>query len=304
MEAIQDIIETPVPQPELDSFEAYEAAKSAPKESDEKTAAGSENKTETSEKLETTEGSESEQAGKTKKDRTADARFAEFTFKHKQHLAQIEKERDEWRQKAEASGQAQQPQAEKKPESAAGEPLLRDYVAKLKADETYEDAQQAWLRDHKRWDREQDKAESEQRETAKRTEEKQAKTQEKIAKAHEKYEDFGDLMTKPIPATLQPALLEFIEEFDDLGAIRELLSNPDELQRVSQLSKARQLVELGKIDARLSTPEPKPTTPPVSKAPAPIRNIGGGGSDANEDPYKADSFEAFERAREKQRKRG
>jgi len=299
MEAIQDIIETPVPQPELDSFEAYEAAKSAPKVEDEKTAAAPEKQTEPPVKLETPGDSE-QQAGKPKRDRTAEGRIAELTNQLKAQKEEFER----WKaQQGTPAAPAVTP-AEKKPESATGEPLLRDYVAKLKADETYEDAQQAWLRDHKRWDRDQEKAESAQRETEARTQEKQAKTQEKIAKAHEKYEDFGDLMTRPIPGSLGPAILEFIEEFDDLGAVRELLSNPEELQRVSQLSKARQLVELGKIDDRLSKPEPKPTAPPVSKAPAPIRNIGGGGSDANENPYEAKTFEEFERAREKQRKRG
>lgn len=299
MEAIQDITEESVPQPELGSFEAYEAAKSAPVTTEEKTVADAEKPTEPPVKLETPGDSE-QQAGKPKRDRTAEGRIAELTNQLKAQKEEFER----WKTQQATPAAPSAAPAEKKPESATGEPLLRDYVAKLKADETYEDAQQAWLRDHKRWDREQDKAESAQRETEARTQEKQAKTQEKIAKAHEKYEDFGDLMTKPIPATLQPALLEFIEEFDDLGAIRELLSNPEELQRVSQLSKARQLVELGKIDDRLSKPEPKPTTPPVSKAPAPIRNIGGGGSDANENPYEAKTFEEFERAREKQRKRG
>lgn len=304
METTIPIPETTDPQPDLGPFDAYEAKRIAPPEAEtEKPAAGTEEeKPETSEKLETTEGSE-QQAGKPKKDRTADARFAEFTFAHKQRMAQIEKERDEWRQKAEAQGQTPKPQAEKTPESAAGEPLLRDYVARLKADEVYEDAQQAWLRDHKRWDREQEKAESAQRETEARTQEKQAKTQEKLAKAHEKYEDFGDLMTRPIPGSMGAAIMEFIDEFDDLGAIRELLSNPEELQRVSQLSKAKQLIELGKIDDRLSKPEPKPTAPHVSKAPAPLRNLGGSSSEGNDDLNEAKTFEEFERLRAKQRKK-
>jgi hypothetical protein len=304
MEATIPIPETTDPQPDLGPFDAYEAKRIAPPEAEtEKPAAGTEEeKPETSEKLETTEGSE-QQAGKPKKDRTADARFAEFTFAHKQRMAQIEKERDEWRQKAEAQGQTQQPQADKKPESAAGEPDLDKFVSELKADEKYELAIMRYNKAVRQYEKEQEKAESVQRETEARTQEKQAKTQEKLAKAHEKYEDFGDLMTRPIPGSIGPAILEFIEEFDDLGAVRELLSNPEELQRVSQLSKAKQLIELGKIDDRLSKPEPKPTAPHVSKAPAPLRNLGGSSSEGNDDLNEAKTFEEFERLRAKQRKK-
>jgi hypothetical protein len=296
MEAIQDIIETPVPQPELDSFEAYEAAKVAPKVEDEKTAADAEKPTEPPVKLETPGDSE-EKAGKPKRDRTAEGRIAELTNQLKAQKEEFER----WKAQQTAPATAL---AEKQPESATGEPDLDKFVAELKGDERYELAIMRYNKALRQYEKEQEKAESAQRETEARTQEMQAKTQEKIAKAHEKYEDFGDLMTKPIPASLQPALLEFIQEFDDLGAIRELLSNPEELQRISQLSKARQLVELGKIDDRLSKPEPKPTAPPVSKAPAPIRNIGGSASEANDDITQAKSLEEYERMREKQRKRG
>lgn len=299
MEAIQDIIETTDPKPELESFEAYEAAKVAPKVEDDKNASGSEEKPATSEKLETTEGSEN-QAGKPKKDRTADARFSEFTFKHKQALAQLERERDEWRQKAEAAA----PKTEKAPESVAGEPDLADFVAKLGPDERYETAIARYTKAMRQYEREQERVEGEQKAQAQRSQETQAKVQTKVEAAMAKFEDFSDVMTREIPASMVASVREFMEEFDTLDALHAVLSDPAEIQRIAQLSKARQLVELGKIDDRLSKPEPKPTAPPVSKAPAPIRSLGGSGSEPNDDIFQAKSFEEYERTRERRQKRG
>lgn len=299
MEAIQDIIETPVPQPELDSFEAYEAAKSAPKVEDEKTAADAEKPTEPPVKLETPGDSE-QQAGKPKRDRTAEGRIAELTNQLKAQKEEFER----WKTQQATPAAPAAAQVDKKPEATNGRPLLKDFVNGLKADETYEDAQERWNDAVQDWREAQAAKRAEETAQAQRSQETQAKVHSKVQAALEKFEDFNDIMTRQIPASMVPAVQDFMEEFDTLDALHAVLSDPAEVQRISQLSKARQLVELGKIDDRLSKPEPKPTTPPVSKAPAPIRNIGGGGSDANENPYEAKTFEEFERAREKQRKRG
>ena len=56
-----------------------------------------------------------------------------------------------------------------------------------------------------------------------------------------------------------------------------MASNPDDIERISKLSPARQAAELGKLEARLSAP--KLTKEP----PAPIRTVAGGGSVSNGD---------------------
>lgn len=193
-------------------------------------------------------------------------------------------------------------QAEKKPESATGRPLLKDFVAALKADETYEDAQERHADALHTWRQEQAAKEREAEKMAQRTQETQTKVKAKVDAAMSKFEDFGDLMTAPIPATMIPAIQEFMEEFDTLDALHAVLSDPAELQRISQLSKARQLVELGKIDDRLSKPEPKHQPAPVSKAPAPIRNIGGSASESSDNILEAKSLEEYERMRNKSKK--
>jgi hypothetical protein len=299
MEAIQDIIETPVPQPELDSFEAYEAAKVAPKVEDEKTAADAEKPTEPPVKLETPGDSE-EKAGKPKRDRTAEGRIAELTNQLKAQKEEFER----WKAQQATPAAPAAAQVDKKPEATNGRPLLKDFVNALKADETYEDAQERWNDAVQDWREAQAAKRAEESAHAKRSQEMQDKVQTKVQAAMEKFEDFNDIMTRQIPASMVPAIQDFMEEFDTLDALHAVLSDPAEIQRISQLSKARQLVELGKIDDRLSKPEPKPTAPPVSKAPAPIRNIGGSASEANDDITQAKSLEEYERMREKQRKRG
>ncbi len=59
--------------------------------------------------------------------------------------------------------------------------------------------------------------------------------------------------------------------------VRFLGENPAELKRLSSLTPAAQVREIGKIEARLET---KPAAPKVSKAPAPISPVTGGGGNS------------------------
>ena len=60
-----------------------------------------------------------------------------------------------------------------------------------------------------------------------------------------------------------------------------LLSNKADVERISQLSPARQASELGKLEAKLSIVPAKK----ISSAPAPITPVGGKGSVVTEDLY-------------------
>lgn len=272
------------------SFEAYEESRKPKPDAEIPKAEPAVAQPEpTSVNVETTEGSE-QAASKPKRDRTAEGRIAELTARAKQ----LEAERDEWRSKATPKAEPQQ--AQPKP-AADGRPLLKDFVAKLGPDEVYEDAHEKWTealtdwRETKRTEREAgERQQATQRETA-------AKVQTKVTEAREKYDDF-DTVTEGDWIT--PAMQEYLLEADNLDVIYHLGANRDEVARISALPKARQLAELGKIEDRLAKPEPKPA-PPVSKAPAPIRAVGGTAADPV-DPLKATSFEAYERARQKQKK--
>ena len=53
-----------------------------------------------------------------------------------------------------------------------------------------------------------------------------------------------------------------------------LANNEDEAKRINGMSAVRQIAEIGKIEARLSTQ--KPQEKKVSKAPAPLKPLSGG----------------------------
>lgn len=72
-----------------------------------------------------------------------------------------------------------------------------------------------------------------------------------------------------------------------------MANNPEEVQRISGLSPARQAAEIGKLEARLAT-APKP-----SNAPPPIKPIGTRGSATNSDLGKV-SMEEYIEQRKKQ----
>lgn len=68
--------------------------------------------------------------------------------------------------------------------------------------------------------------------------------------------------------------------------VSHLYANPEEAERIASLSNARQAVELGKLEVKLSTVAPK-----VSKAPAPIDPIGKG--KASNSSLDTDDMEEF-----------
>lgn len=94
----------------------------------------------------------------------------------------------------------------------------------------------------------------------------------------------------PLTPTIAAALIE-----SDVAAqlMVFMTANPDEVERISKLSDARQAVELGKLELKLQA------TPKTSKASAPITPVSGsrGGSSLNLD---AGDFAAYKSMRAKQ----
>lgn len=303
----EKILETTAPQPVIDPQQAYEASRATPP-AEEPKAAEPKVVEPTSVPVETTEGSK-EQGEKPKRDRTAEGRIAELTAQLKAEREELARFREE-RQTREAANQpkpAETPKADKKPESATGKPFLKDFVAQLKGDETYEDAQERWNDAVQDWRDKQAEAKNTEQATAKQQTEFQAKVESKFEEYRGKYEDFDEVVeSKWAPPSLHQAAAQFIREFDNAyDVLYQLAKDPAEVTRIAALSPARQLAELGKLEDRLSKPEPKtPPIPPVSKAPAPIRQVGGSSSaEPENDLTKATSQEEYERMRRKQMKK-
>jgi hypothetical protein len=99
--------------------------------------------------------------------------------------------------------------------------------------------------------------------------------QQKVDAAVSKYSDYNEVLEGvehiEIPPVLQSAIME-----SDVGSdlAYHLGKNPAELERIVALKPYAALMELGKIAAKLAT-APAPVAKQVSKAPAPIKPVGG-----------------------------
>lgn len=287
-----EIIEQAAPQPAFESLEAYEAKRSNPKED---TPAAAIETQPTSEQVETTEGSE--KAEKPKRDRTAEGRIAELTRKARE----LEEDRDNWRTKAESAPapKPEPPQARQQP-NAEGKPKLTQFVAELKADELYEDAVERYNDAVADWRDQQNQKRAEERTHQERTQQVQTKIKTRMEEVATKFDDFNEVVeSKWAPPAIQSAISDYMTDDGNLEVLYHLAKDSSEVERIAALPKSRQLAELGKLEDRISKPQSKPTAPPVSKAPAPLRNVSGTSPEPEKDPTKASSFEDYQRVRTK-----
>lgn len=93
----------------------------------------------------------------------------------------------------------------------------------------------------------------------------------RVEKAQEKYPDYHEIAESPDVQVSIPMAHAITQAEDGPDIAYFLGKNPQEAERISKLAPPLQLVELGKISARLATP-PAPTKP-VSAAPAPGKPI-------------------------------
>ena len=104
----------------------------------------------------------------------------------------------------------------------------------------------------------------------------QAARDDLMSAGSEKYEDFEEVVTND-GVKITPVMRDAIFELDDQEIQAEVTyylgKNPKEALRISKLSLMRQIAEVGKLEAKL-TSQPTPTKRP-SAAPAPIAPVGG-----------------------------
>lgn len=103
--------------------------------------------------------------------------------------------------------------------------------------------------------------------------------QERIAAAAEKYPDFHEVAENP-DVQVSMVMAHAILQSDSGPDIQYYLgANPAEAKRIMALTPPRQLVELGKIEAKLTAPKPEAAPAPkprISNAPPPIRPLKSG----------------------------
>ncbi len=157
--------------------------------------------------------------------------------------------------------------------------------AQFPSDEAYVDALTDWKLD--------------QRDRTAATERQQQQTKslnqktESIYAEAEKLQGFDREAFDELPLT--KAIVEALIDADKPAALMHYLAaNPAEVERIAQLSPARQAAEIGKLEAKAAAAPPK-----SSSAPAPIKPLASGSGSGSTDPNEM-SMDQYEKWRAKQ----
>lgn len=135
-------------------------------------------------------------------------------------------------------------------------------------DESYIDAVTDWKLDQRERVSNQSKAVEAQKSTAEKT--------EAMYKEAAKLPGFDREEFEELPLTKQIA--QFLMESDAPPKLMAYMSaNPDEVERIAALSPVKQVAEMGKLEAKLSS-----VTVKTTKAPAPINPVGAGSTQSRE----------------------
>lgn len=173
---------------------------------------------------------------------------------------------------------AQQP-AQRQAEAASTEPKRENFDSY----EDYLEARADWRAEQKVEAKLREQHQAGQRHAQAATQEQQlARFHQQMDKARESVADFDDVMDAASEAPLTQAMRDAILE-SDVGALLayHLAKSPAEANRIARLSPARQVMALGALEAALQTRTPSQP----SKAPPPIKPLGGGSGGAR-DPAK------------------
>lgn len=162
--------------------------------------------------------------------------------------------------------------------------------------ESYLEARTDWIAEQKVEKRLAKEREESSRRSATTEQEKAVqKFKEQADAIAKEIEDFQEVM-ETSDAPLTNAMRDAIYETDIPARVAyHLAKNPDEARRIAALSSARQAVEIGKLEAKLTEAKPEPTPPnaepappkpakEASKAPEPIKPVGGRATLGNDEP--------------------
>ena len=119
----------------------------------------------------------------------------------------------------------------------------------------------------------------------------------KAEAASEKYDDWEEVVGDKIKPTT-PTLMALMEAENGPDVAYFLAKNPKEIARIEKLPVLSQILEVGRISAKLAAEPPKPKTP--SRAPAPITPLTGASPVATDVPSEQDDIRDWIRKRQKQ----
>lgn len=178
----------------------------------------------------------------------------------------LQKQDEQIRQLLEMANQRKEPE---KAEAPTSKPDISTF-------ETYEEYLEAltdWKADQKSSEKIRELETKRERERLEAQKAEQAKTiQQRFQEARTKYADFDDVMDDDLQASA--AVLTACEDSPAVADLAYYFSkNPDELNRLNHMSPIAVAREIGKLEVKLT--EPNKPTKPVTKAPEPIKPVGG-----------------------------
>ena len=186
----------------------------------------------------------------------------------------------------ERQGQPQAPQAPK--DAAPQREQFSDY-------ESYVEARAAYAAEQKAAAKVSEfvraiQAQDHQARTAQQTSQFVTKLQSDLVKVRQELPDYDDVVSNLDGIDAPPAMTQAILDSESPGRVFHVLGqNPDEARRIAALPPMAQIKAIAKIEAGL-----KPSTPQVSKAPAPGKPLGAkSGASAGDPPEDAESYMAW-----------
>jgi hypothetical protein len=219
---------------------------------------------------------------------------------YKKRFDELTRQREEERRER-LYWQQQAVEAMKRPQSQEAPSPAQDAPPKVEDFADYDE----FIRAQARFEvRQEFKAEQTRQEQARRqneTQTQQRTMQQRVGSVIEKgkttHEDFDIVAMNPNLPITESILAATTESEVGHEILYYLGQNPAEAQRIAGLSPYGQAKEIGKIEAKLTTPPPKVTT----KSPPPVAPVGGNApAGAEPDPAKdPEGWLAYERARVK-----
>ena len=236
---------------------------------------------------------------------TADDSSAEPEKKSKgvqKRIDELVRQREEERRRSERLEQMLHESYTKKPETVQPEVVEKppkedsfdDYNEYLKAMARFE-ARQELRQEQDRTRKEQERQQAEQ---SQRTQ--QEKISEVLAKGSAEKEDFDLVVRNPSLALTNEMVGIAAESTVGHDVLYFLGKNPEESARISQLPPLSQAREIGKIEARITTKQPKTPT----NAPDPIKPVSTVGNLAEKDPAKMSDKEFAKWRQQRVKSRG
>lgn len=128
-------------------------------------------------------------------------------------------------------------------------------------------------------------------------EQHERQTRVKADKLYAEAEKFPGFDVDTFEGVLTPSIAQAVIDSDVAPQLMAYISsNADEIERIASLSPARQAVEIGKLEVKLSAAKPVK----VSNAPAPIKPVGGKSGSSSKPIHEM----SYEELREFEKKRG